>query len=191
MSASSVNLTANALRTIDTQAKSTQGGATSGSTQTTGQQTLQQQDAKTSDGSLGLAAAVAVTNVTGDSSIEISTSGALSAGSAMAFNAGSTLAAPNGGITTLADGSNTSDNGTGIGAAAAINTANVTSRVRFSGATTLTAPGGVNAQATLVSSGFGAKPRPVPALPASAWPARWRSMSASPKRRRYWAPRRI
>ncbi len=153
----SIVLSALTTRSVDTQARSTQGGATSGATQTTGQQKLQQQDAGTSDGSLQLAAAVAFTNITGDSEVLVSSGGALVSGGAIAIDAGATLAGPAGGVMTLADGANTQAGSIGIGVGAAINTANVTSRVQFSGATTLTAPAGVAAQAMLTSAQFGAQ----------------------------------
>lgn len=152
-----LSLSAIANRTVDTQARSTQGGATSGGSQTTGQQKLQQQNAGTSDGSLQLAAAVAFSNLSGDSEVLVATGGTLSSGGALAIDAASTLAGPVGGVMTLADGSNTQAGATGIGVGAAINTANVASRVQFSGATTLTAPGGVTALASLTSTRFGAQ----------------------------------
>ena len=107
LSGASIAVTAVSSRTVDTQATSTQGGATDGATQTTGQQKLQEQDASTSDGDLQLAAAVAFTNISGDSQVLISTGGSLTSAGAITIQAGATLAGPSCGVMTVADGTNT------------------------------------------------------------------------------------
>ena len=73
MSASGVNVSATGDRTVTTLARATQGGAAPGSPNPTqGQQTLTNNDAKTPDGSVNVAGAVAVTNLTGDTNATVS-----------------------------------------------------------------------------------------------------------------------
>ncbi|RRS02329.1 LEPR-XLL domain-containing protein, partial [Aquabacterium soli] len=153
-----VTVSAQSSRTIDTQAKSTKGGATSGGgTPTTGTTTLQQQNAQTSDGSMTLAAAVAVTTVTGDSIVQVSTSGALNSGGALALTATSNVSGPTGGLTTVANGQNTTAGGNGIAAAVAINNLNAASQVLLTGGGSFSATGGVIGLATFNSALSGAQ----------------------------------
>ncbi|MBI1395302.1 MAG: LEPR-XLL domain-containing protein, partial [Betaproteobacteria bacterium] len=153
-----VTLSALSDRTVDTHAKSTQGGASDsgGTNDTQSKQALTDNKAKTSDGSVKFAAAVAVTNVTGNTVLDVSTGGTITSAGLVAGTSSAKLAGPSGSFSTAADGSATSSGATGIGAAVAINTANVTSRAVLSGGTTFSASG-VTIEADMLTAQFGAQ----------------------------------
>jgi hypothetical protein len=156
---STVTLKAVSDRTVDTQAKSTLGGATDGgggANTTQSQQALADNHAKTSDGNLGLAAAIAISTVSGDSVLNVSTSGALTATGAVTGLANAALSGPASGISAQADGTATGSGATGIAAAVAINTAGIRSRALLSGATTFSGSG-ISFEADLATTRFGAK----------------------------------
>ncbi|HEY9109245.1 MAG TPA: LEPR-XLL domain-containing protein, partial [Roseateles sp.] len=161
LSGASITLTADATRSAEVVAKATKGGATqSADGSNDSEKKLAEQDAKTADGSLQFAAAVAIAATDGQSQVLLGSSGALTAtdaAGAIAINAGMALTGPEGGLTAVADGSNKDAGDTGIGAAAAINTANVASRVTLAGSSAFSAAGGVNATATATSARFGAQ----------------------------------
>ncbi|MBI5616868.1 MAG: right-handed parallel beta-helix repeat-containing protein, partial [Gammaproteobacteria bacterium] len=155
---STITLAANSNRTIDTHAKATQGGASDSgaANDTEGKKALSSNDAKTSDGSLNLAAAVAVTSVTGDTLLNIATTGPIGTAGAFTGNAVALLAGPTGSLSTVADGTAAQSGGIGIGAAAAINLATYASRVTLGGTSSITAAS-VTLEADATSALFGAK----------------------------------
>ena len=158
LSGSAISLSANATRSAEVLARATKGGAeksTDGANDS--EKTLAEQEAKTSDGSLQFAAAVAVGAISGQSQVLLGTSGALTATEAIAINAGMAISGPAGGLSTSADGANKEASGSGVGVAVAINTAKAGSQVLLGGSSLLSAAGGVNVTATSSSAQFGAQ----------------------------------
>ena len=127
-----LSIAATSDRTIATTAKATAEGATEdgdAGTMTEGQQSLEENNADTADGSVTLAAAVAVTTLNGDTRAEIS--GA--ALTAVTGNVAVTSQALHS-VSTVADGTSTSgDGGTGVGVAVAIGVIDVESRAAADG----------------------------------------------------------
>ena len=157
---STVAVDATSNRTVATDAISTQGGASDSGTpnDTQSKQQLSSNNAQTSDGAMNIAAAVAVTNVTGGTTVDIGTGGSITAtAGAATVTSVADLSGPTGGLSTVANGSATSSGATGIGAAAAINTANVESLAELTGATTFNATGGVALTANMTTALFGAQ----------------------------------
>jgi hypothetical protein len=150
VSASAVNLTSTSNRTVTTAATATQGGAAPGSPNNTqGQQTLANNNATTPDGSVNVAAAVAVTSVTGDSKARISGGNVTSTSSPLTVTA-SAANKP----TTTADASPvTGAPGTGVGAAVGIGLTTANSVASLGGTANLTAPA-VNVNGLTPSSTF-------------------------------------
>ncbi|MBT9459458.1 MAG: LEPR-XLL domain-containing protein, partial [Burkholderiaceae bacterium] len=158
LSGSAIAISANATRSAEVLAKATKGGAEkSADGANESEKKLAEEEAKTSDGSLQFAAAVAVGAINGQSQVLLGGSGALTATEAITVNAGMALSGQAGGLSTTADGSNKEASGTGVGVAVAINTAKAGSQVLLSGSSTLSATGGVNVTSTASSAQFGAQ----------------------------------
>ena len=145
MNASGVNVSATDNRTVTTLARATQGGAAPGSPNPTkGQQTLTNYGAKTPDGSVNIAGAVAVTDLTGDANASVS-GGTLTSSSAPLKVTATAANHP----TTTADGSPASGAaGTGVGVAVAIGKTSANSLASLGGTTSVTAPA-VNVSSTM------------------------------------------
>ncbi len=135
--ASGVNVSATGSRTVTTLARATQGGAIPGSPNPThGQQTLTNYGAKTPDGSVNVAGAVAVTNLSGNTNSGISGGIVTSSSTPLAVSA-SAANHP----TTTADASTASGAaGTGVGVAVAIGHTSANSTASLGGTTSVTAP---------------------------------------------------
>ena len=180
VNAAGVNVSATGNRTVTTLARATQGGAIPGSPNPTqGQQTLTNYGAKTPDGSVNVAGAVAVTNLTGNTNAGVSGGIVTSSAAPLAVTA-SAANHP----TTTADASPASGAaGTGVGVAVAIGHTSANSTASLGGTTSVTAPS-VNVTSTMpatVSRRDSGEPvhrrsrRRARAAPRSAWRARWPS----------------
>jgi hypothetical protein len=137
VSASGVNVSATDNRTVTTLARATQGGATPGSPNPTkGQQTLTNYGAKTPDGSVNVAGAVAVTSLTGDANARVIGGTLTSTSAPLAV----TATAANHPTTTADASASKGASGTGVGVAVAIGHANANSLASLGGTASVTAP---------------------------------------------------
>ncbi|MEL6109918.1 MAG: hypothetical protein AAFU85_28235, partial [Planctomycetota bacterium] len=161
-----LTLDADSNRTINTHSIATSDGATEdgdSNTQTQGQQALADNDAETSDGSLDLAASVAVTTSTGDVLTTISGGTLRSTGGGVEINSRSTNDVDN-----MADATTTSGSGgTGVGIGAAITLVDIDSKTRLTGAVTLEGASGVSVGAEMLSSSFDSEAKSGPSGDAS------------------------
>ena len=149
LNASEVDLSATSNRSVSTVAKATQGGAAPGPTNTKGQQTLTTYNAKTSDGKVNVAGAVAVTSLTGDTKARVIGGNTTSATNPLTITASATNAP-----TTTADASTTTGGvGTGVGAAVAIGVTTANSVASLGGTANVTA-GAVNITSVMPASSF-------------------------------------
>jgi hypothetical protein len=154
VTASGVSVSATGNRTVTTLARATQGGAAPGSPNPNqGQQTLTNNGAKTPDGSVNVAGAVAVTNLTGDTNARV-IGGSVTSSTAPLTITASAANHP----TTTADGSPASGaSGTGVGVAVAIGRTTANSLASLGGTTNVTAPA-VNISSVMPATVSGVTP---------------------------------
>ncbi|MGA2499736.1 MAG: hypothetical protein ABSH20_18530, partial [Tepidisphaeraceae bacterium] len=125
-SAGSVNISATSANNLTTSATSSTGGTTANDATTQGDFTTY--SAKTNDGSVGVAAALAITDLSSTNQAYVASTGGVTATGTVALTATSS----NNG-SAIADGSATATNGPGVGVAVGIDTANITNQADISG----------------------------------------------------------
>lgn len=121
-----VSLTAQSLADVSTTAKATAGGSSGNSAGT--QQTMAENGGSTSDGSVGVAGALALNVVTTDTLAQIASANEIAADGSIVV-----VASNDTDSSAVANGSTTGDDATGVGVAVAINTPIVTNQALVSG----------------------------------------------------------
>ena len=127
-SAGSISLSATKLDSITTTAKATSGGATDGGGSTEAEKQLGDYNAETSDGSITLAGAVAVTDLTGNTWAYLATDHTVATTGQLSVES-----LDNSDALAKADGSATGSASIGVGVAVAINLAHVSDEAYLGG----------------------------------------------------------
>ncbi|MCK9230854.1 MAG: DUF4347 domain-containing protein, partial [Syntrophales bacterium] len=127
ISVGDLGISATSTVTVTTTAKASPGGASDSGAKTESQEKLDEYNAETSDGSVGVAAAVAITDLDRQTRAFINTPASITSADRVSISASSS-----GGVITTADGS-TATGGVGVGAAVAITVVDADNRAYIDG----------------------------------------------------------